>query len=116
MDLITGADNRLYTGNKNIQKAYLEERKNFNEKHSDIEREHIDYFTQAKGHYGGEWGGLAEVVAETNALTNTYTDEQVEILGPRTQYLQQHFPKTIATIRDAMNWKDDITAIEYYGT
>ena len=116
MDLITGADNRLYTGNKNIQKAYLEERKNINEKHSDIEREHIDYFTQAKGHYGGEWGGLAEVVAETNALTNTYTDEQVEILGPRTQYLQQHFPKTIATIRDAMNWKDDITAIEYYGT
>ena len=61
-------------------------------------------------------GGLAEVVAETNAVTNTFTDGKVSCLGPRAQYLQQHFPETIAKIRDAMNWKDDIAAIEYYGT
>lgn len=115
-DFLTGENNRLYSGNKDIQKTFLEERKNFNATHSEIEREHVDYFTQAKGHYNGEWGGLAEVVAETNALTNTYTNRDVEILGTRTQYLQQHFPKTIAAIRDAMNWKDDLTAIEYYGT
>ena len=106
----------MFSDNKDIQKTFVEERKQFNETHSDAERQHIDYFTQAKGHYGGKWGGLAEVVAETNALTNTYTDEPVEALGTRLQYLQQHFPKTIAAIKDAMNWKDDITAIEYYGT
>ena len=106
----------MFSDNKDIQKTFVEERKQFNETHSDAERQHIDYFTQAKGHYGGKWGGLAEVVAETNALTNTYTDEPVEALGTRLQYLQQHFPKTIAAIKDAMNWKDDLTAIEYYGT
>ena len=106
----------MFSDNTDIQKTFVEERKQFNETHSDAERQHIDYFTQAKGHYGGKWGGLAEVVAETNALTNTYTDEPVEALGTRLQYLQQHFPKTIAAIKDAMNWKDDITAIEYYGT
>ena len=106
----------MFSDNKDIQKTFVKERKQFNETHSDAERQHIDYFTQAKGHYGGKWGGLAEVVAETNALTNTYTDEPVEALGTRLQYLQQHFPKTIAAIKDAMNWKDDLTAIEYYGT
>ena len=115
-NILTGENDRLYSGNKDIQKTFLEECKNFNATHSDVEREHVDYFTQAKGHYGGEWGGLAEAVAETNALTNTYTDQDVKILGPRMQYLQQNFPKTIAAIRDAMNWKDDLTAIEYYGT
>ena len=106
----------MFSDNKDIQKTFVEERKQFNDTHSDAERQHIDYFTQAKGHYGGKWGGLAEIVAETNALTNTYTDEPVEALGTRLQYLQQHFPKTIAAIKDAMNWKDDLTAIEYYGT
>ena len=63
----------------------------------------------------GKVAPMEEVVAETNALTNTYTDEPVEALGTRLQYLQQHFPKTIAAIKDAMNWKDDLTAIEYFG-
>lgn len=106
----------LYSDNKDIQKTFVEERENFNKTHSDAEREHVSYFTQAKGHYGGKWGGLGEVVAETNAITNTYSDEEVEALGTRMQYLQQHFPKTVAIIKDHMNWKDDITAIEYYGT
>ena len=114
--ILSEKDSSIYTSNKDIQKVYLEERKAFNENHTDTEREHVVYFTQAKGHYGGKWGGLKELIAETNALTNTYTDEAVEALGPRTQYLQQHFPKTIAAIRDAMNWKDDIAAINYYGT
>ena len=108
--------NAIFSDNKDIQKMFVEERETFNKTHSDAERQHIDYFIQAKGHYGGKWGGLAEVVAETNALTNTYTDDAVEALGTRQQYLQQHFPKTIAMIKDHMNWKDDLTAIEYYGT
>ena len=109
-------DGRIFTNDKDIQKTFFKERETFNKYHSDDEREHVSYFTQAKGHYQGQLGGLAEVVAETNAVTNTFTDGKVSCLGPRAQYLQQHFPETIAKIRDAMNWKDDIAAIEYYGT
>ena len=112
----TAREAKLFTNNPDIQETYLKERENFNKTHSDIERETIDYFTQALGHYSGRWGGLQEIVAETNAITNTYTDKEVESLGPRAQYLQQHFPETIAKIQDAMNWKDDLNAIEYYGT
>jgi len=111
-----GKEWRLYTNNEDIRKTYLKERETFNEKHCETERGIIDYFTQALGHYSGKWGGLQEVVAETNAILNTYTDSDVRDLGPRSHYLQQHFPETIAKIQDAMNWKDDITAIEYYGT
>ena len=115
MNKLTG-DDRLYTSNEDIQKTFFKERETFNKYHSDEERNHISYFTQAKGHYQGVLGGLAEVVAETNAVTNTFTDGKISCLGARAQYLQQHFPETIAKIRDAMNWKDDISAIEYYGT
>ena len=108
-------ENKMFTGNKDIKETYLKERETFNKYHSDEERNHVSYFTQAKGHYGGEWGGLAEVVAETNAITNAVSDGKIS-LGVRSQYLQQHFPETIAKIQDAMNWKDDLDAIEYYGT
>ena len=108
-------ENKMFTGNKDIRETYLRERETFNKYHADEERNHVSYFTQAKGHYGGKWGGLAEVVAETNAITNTFSDGKVS-LGVRAQYLQQHFPETIAKIQDAMNWKDDLDAIEYYGT
>lgn len=106
----------MFTGNKDIQKTYLKERETFNKYHSDEERQYIQYFTQARGHYQGKFGGLSEIVAETNALVNSRIDEKSEVLGARFQYLQQHFPETIAKIQDAMNWKDDIDAIEYYGT
>ena len=106
----------IYSEDENVQKAYSEECKNFNEKHADTERHHIEYFSQMRGHYGGELGGLNEAVAETNALVNTYTSENVACCGPRTQYLQQYFPKTIAAINQAMRWKDDQYAIEFYGT
>ena len=108
-------ENKMFTGNKDIRETYLRERETFNKYHADEELNHVSYFTQAKGHYGGKWGGLAEVVAETNAITNTFSDGKVS-LGVRAQYLQQHFPETIAKIQDAMNWKDDLDAIEYYGT
>ena len=107
---------RRYTDNEKIQEEYFKERENFNKYHSDVERENMQYFTQAKGHYQGKLGGLSEVVAETNALTRTYTDEKIQALSPRTQYLQQHFPKTIAAICEEMNLKNEIDAIEFYGT
>ncbi|MGN1125796.1 MAG: hypothetical protein ACI4SM_06385 [Candidatus Gastranaerophilaceae bacterium] len=109
-------DTLLYTGNKKIQDAYMQERETFNETHTEVERSYIDYFTQAKGHYSkSKLGGLKEVIAETNALTNTYTDDAISCLGIRAQYLQQHFPKTIAAIKEAMEYKNDMAAMEYYG-
>lgn len=108
-------ENKIFSGNKDIKETYLKERETFNKFHSEEERNHVKYFTQAKGHYGGEFGGLSEVVAETNAITNTIAEGKISI-GIRAQYLQQHFPETIAKIHDAMNWKDDLDAIEYYGT
>ena len=39
-----------------------------------------------------------------------------ECISLRTDYLQENFPKTIAEIKNAMRWKDDLDAIEYYGT
>ena len=108
-------ENKMFSGNKDIKETYLKERETFNKFHSEEERNHVKYFTQAKGHYGGEFGGLSEVVAETNAITNTIAEGKLSI-GIRAQYLQQHFPETIAKIHDAMNWKDDLDAIEYYGT
>ncbi len=108
-------ENKMFSGNKDIKETYLKERETFNKFHSEEERNHVKYFTQAKGHYGGEFGGLSEVVAETNAITNTIAEGKISI-GIRAQYLQQHFPETIAKIHDAMNWKDDLDAIEYYGT
>lgn len=108
-------ENKMFSGNKDIKEKYLKERETFNKFHSEEERNHVKYFTQAKGHYGGEFGGLSEVVAETNAITNTFADESCG-LSIRSQYLQQYFPETIAKIHDAMNWKDDLDAIEYYGT
>lgn len=107
---------KRYSDNKDIQKAYLKEREAFNKYHSDEEREHVSYFTRAKGHYNGALGGLMEIVAETNALTKTYTDEKIQSLSPRTHYLQQYFPKTISAICNEMNLRDEIDAIEYYGT
>ena len=108
-------DNK-YSDNKDIQETYLKEREAFNKYHSDEEREHVSYFTRAKGHYNGALGGLMEIVAETNALTKTYTDEKIQSLSPRTHYLQQYFPKTISAICNEMNLRDEIDAIEYYGT
>ena len=107
---------KRYSDNKDIQETYLKEREAFNKYHSNEEREHVSYFTKAKGHYNGALGGLMEIVAETNALTKTYTDEKIQSLSPRTHYLQQYFPKTISAICNEMNLRDEIDAIEYYGT
>lgn len=114
-DLLTDK-NHAFQDNPYIQQSYLKERQDFNKKFPHEQREHVGYFTQAKGHYGGAWGGLQEIIAETNAITNSYTNGEVKLLSGRSQYLQQHFPKTIAAIQNAMNYKNDIEAIEYYGT
>ena len=94
---------KMFTDNKDIQKTYLKERETFNENHSDNERENIKYFIQAKDHYQGELGGLSELVAETNAITNSFTDEKIQTMGARSQYLQQYFPETIAKLNEKLS-------------
>ena len=43
-------------------------------------------------------------------------ENKIQSLSPRTHYLQQYFPKTISAICNEMNLRDEIDAIEYYGT
>ncbi len=106
----------IYKDNPNIRKIYLKEREEFNKHFPQEQRENISYFTQEIGHYSKEWGGLSELIAETNAILNAPTNGEIKELSVRSQYLQQHFPRTIATIQDAMNYKNDVEAINYYGT
>ena len=89
-----------------MQDIYNEERNAFNKAYPNAQREHIGYFIQQKGHYGGKLGGLSEVVAEANALRDSYTTEYD--LGPRAEYLQQYYPKTIAYLNTKLsNYKAD---------
>ena len=84
----------------NLKRIYSEEKDNFNKAYPNAQREHLDYFIDQKEHYSGKWGGLQELVAETNALKDSYTTE--ESLAVRVQYLQQHFPKSIAYINNML--------------
>lgn len=88
-----------------LRKIYTEEKEAFNKAYPNAQREYIEYFTNQESHYTGKkWGGLEEVVAEVNALRDSYTTE--DYLAPRVQYLQQFYPRTIAYINDKLeNYK-----------
>lgn len=88
-----------------LRKAYQEEKKAFNEAFPNAQREHITYFINGKDHYNGENGALRETIAESNALLNTYHDS--DLVSIRAQYLQQHFPKTIAELSKLLNSEND---------
>ncbi len=92
----------IYTNNPKIKETYMQEKENFIKNHSDIQKEELLYFIQEKYHNSGAMGGLQELVAETNALTNTYANKYTKSLGDRSQLVQQYFPKTIAEIKKAM--------------
>ncbi len=83
-----------------FKKTYEEERQNFLKEFPTNERNHIDYFIEQEAVKGQPERGREETIAETNALMNTY--QTVDILGIRTQYLQQHFPKTIAYLSEKL--------------
>lgn len=85
---------------KEVQETYLKEKEAFNKAYPNAQREHVGYFTQVKDHYAGKWGGLGEVIAECNALRDSYTTEG--ILAPRVQYLQQYFPRTMACLNNKL--------------
>lgn len=102
----------VITADKELLKIYNEEREAFNKEYPNAQRDHVGYFIQQKGHYGGKLGGLSEVVAEANALRDSYTTEFD--LGPRAEYLQQYYPKTIAYLNTKLsNYKaEDIAEAE----
>ncbi|MBR1907634.1 hypothetical protein IJ818_01710 [bacterium] len=79
---------------KEFVKNYNEERKNYLNEFPPSEREFVGYFLEEEAVRGQKDRGRKETIAETNAILNTY--QTVDLLGIRTQYLQQHFPKTIA--------------------
>ena len=90
----------IFTDEK-LYKTFEEEKANFNKAFPDAQRDHIDYFINTLNHYGGEFGGLRETIAESNALLTT--PKTMELLAIRSQYLQQYFPKTIAHLSEALN-------------
>lgn len=105
-----------YSGNKKIQDIYMEEYDNFVKKYPHEQRNEAGYFLENENHYAGKWGALGEIVAETNAIGSAVTNECSDEIILRAEYLQENFPKTIAEIKNSMRWKDDIDAIEFYGT
>ena len=87
--------------NKEVNKTYNEELKNFLNAFPSSQRNHIDYFINQNNHPAGEHGAIGETIAESNALTNT--PKTVESLSYRAQYLQQYFPRTIAEVAKKLN-------------
>lgn len=79
---------------KKFNEIYAKEKEAFNKAFPNAQRDHIDYFINHETHYQGEIGGRKETIAEANALLTTAKSH--EVLAMRSQYLQQHFPETIA--------------------
>ncbi len=84
---------------ENLLKIYNEEKETFNKNTSETQRNHIDYFITNVSNKGKD-GSFSEAVAEINAMLNTYNS--VDRFSMRSQYLQQHFPKTIAYVAEKL--------------
>ena len=87
-----------------IKKVYNEELEAFKKTATAEEQKFIAYFVDPTLHNGKVWldaGNMMETIAESNSLLNNYYHSPE--LAIRAQYLQQHFPKTIAAISKVMN-------------
>ena len=89
------------TMDKDVNKAFEEEKQAFFKAYPDTQREHMDYFMNTLNHYGGETGGLSETIAESNAILSE--GKSYEPLAIRSQYLQQNFPRTLAVLEQKLN-------------
>lgn len=81
------------SNNKNVVKTFEEEKELFNKSFPTTQREHINYFIEDEF-------GLSEAVAESNMLLNYHCTDDLTVI--RAHYLQQYFPKTIASINNTM--------------
>lgn len=79
---------------KKFNEIYTKEKAAFTKAFPNAQRNHINYFIDQETHYNGKIGGKKETIAEANALLTTAKSH--EVLAMRSQYLQQHFPETIA--------------------
>ena len=86
---------------KKFNEIYAKEKDAFNKAFPDAQRNHIAYFIDHENHYNGEAGGKKETIAESNALLTT--PKSHNLLALRSQYLQQHFPETIAYLDGKLN-------------
>lgn len=91
----------LISRNEDLKAIFESETKAFNQAFPDAQREHVDYFINTLSHYGGPSGGIQETVAESNAILETPRSN--ELLGLRSQYLQQYFPRTIAKLNELLS-------------
>lgn len=83
------------SGDLKLQKIFQQEIKNLKENEPAFVNEVVKYFTASgETHYNGELGGLAEAIAEINAMQTTAQSHPM--LQMRTQILQEYFPRTIA--------------------
>ena len=85
---------------KEFSKIFKEERKNFLKEFPTNEREHVRYFVNDEAVPRKPKSGIEETIAETNALLNSY--QSTDLVAIRTQYLQQHFPKSIAYLSEKL--------------
>lgn len=88
------------SSDKDFKKIYESEKKNFLKEYPEAQRNHIDYFIANEAVKGQKDRGRKETIAETNAILNTYKANYA--LAMRAQYLQQHFPKTIAYLSEKL--------------
>lgn len=83
--------------NKKVNEVFEKEKAEFNKAFPDAQRNHIQYFIKESEHKDG----IQEAIAESNALLGTYNND--DLFAIRSQYLQQYFPKTIATLAKELN-------------
>ena len=88
------------SNSKDFKKIYEEEKKGFLKEYPEAQRKHIDYFISNEAVEGEQDRGRKETIAETNLILNTYKMNYA--LAMRTQYLQQHFPRTIAYLSEKL--------------
>ena len=83
--------------NKKVNEIFEKEKALFNKAFPDAQRNHINYFIKESEYKDG----IQEAIAESNALLSTYNND--DLFAIRAQYLQQYFPKTIATLANELS-------------
>lgn len=92
---------------KELNEIYEQEKENFNKKYPNAQKDNIGYFINHETHSNKTSGGLMETIAESNALLST--PKTSDMLAIRAQYLQQHFPRTIAKLDKLLNTYNEVT-------
>lgn len=85
--------------NEDLLNTFDMERTIFISTNTNKELEQMQYFIDAL--HSNQGGAITEVIAETNALRSSKTNEPQYVM--RSEYLMMHFPKTVAMIIQMLN-------------